>query len=127
MKPFFLAFTLLFSLQFYGQSFKMASLVKEMNQLGEIKGIVLDHEFNNEPLIFATVAIKNTNLSTTTDLDGTFSFNLKPGTYTLIFSFTGYKTIEIPAIHISANNTSTCNQILSALQLEPSIVVSQLK
>ncbi|MFD1292815.1 carboxypeptidase-like regulatory domain-containing protein [Lutibacter holmesii] len=127
MKPLFLAFALLFSLQFYGQSFEMTSLVKEISQNGEIKGVVLDHEFENEPLVFATVEIKDTNLSTTTDLDGSFSFNLKPGNYTLIFSFTGYKTIEIPGIHISANKTSTCNQIMSALQLQPNLVVSQMK
>ena len=127
MKQFFLAFSLLFSVLSFGQSFEMSSLVKETRQQGEIKGIVLDNEFNNEPLAFASIAIKDTNVSTTTELDGSFTFNLKPGTYTLVFSFTGYKTIEVHNITIAANSTSSCNQILSALTLEPNLVVSQLR
>ena len=49
MKQFFLAFSLLFSILSFGQSFEMSSLIKETKQQGEIKGIVLDKEFNNEP------------------------------------------------------------------------------
>ena len=127
MKHFFLAFSLLFSVISFGQSFEISSLIKETRQQGEIKGIVLDNEFNNEPLAFASITIKDTNVSTTTELDGSFSFNLKPGTYTLIFSFTGYKTIEVNNVTITANSTASCNQILSALTLEPNIVITQLR
>ena len=127
MKQFFLAFSLLFSILSFGQSFEMSSLIKETKQQGEIKGIVLDKEFNNEPLAFASITIKNTNVSTTAELDGSFSFKLKPGTYTLVFSFTGYKSIEVDNVTITANSTASCNQILSALTLEPNLVVSQLR
>ena len=127
MKQFFLAFSLLFSVLSFGQSFEMSSLIKETKQQGKIKGIVLDNEFNNEPLAFASITVKDTNASTTTELDGSFSFNLKPGNYTLVFNFTGYKTIEVPNIHVSANNVVSCNQILGALTLEPNLIVTQLR
>lgn len=127
MKRYFLAFCLLFSALTYSQSFEMSSLVKNTSQNGEIKGIVLDNEYNNEPLAFATITVKNTNLSTTSELDGSFYFDLKPGTYDLVFSFTGYKNIEINNVVVTSNATSSCNQILSALAFEPSMAVSEIK
>lgn len=127
MKQLLLTFTLLFSVLIYGQSFEMTSLVKDMNKLGEIKGVVLDNEFNNNPLVFASITVKDTNVSTTADLDGSFNFNLKPGNYTLVFSFTGYKTIEVSNVRVSANNTSNCNQVLSALTFESNLVASEMK
>ncbi|SNR41544.1 CarboxypepD_reg-like domain-containing protein [Lutibacter agarilyticus] len=127
MKRYFLAFCLLFSALTYSQSFEMSSLVKNTSQNGTIKGIILDNEYNNEPLAFATITIKNSNSSTTSEIDGSFSFNLKPGTYDLIFSFTGYKNIELNNVVVTSNATSSCNQILSALPFEPAMAVSQIK
>lgn len=126
MKRFFLAVCLLFSALSFGQSFEVSSLIKETSQNGEIQGIILDHEFDNEPLAFADIKVKNTNLSVTSDLDGTFSFSLKPGTYTLVFNFTGYKTVEVQNVKITANAKVNCNQILSALVMEPTFVVSEM-
>lgn len=127
MKRYFLAFCLLFSALTYSQSFEMSSLIKKTSQNGEIKGIVLDNEYDNEPLAFATITVKDTNLSTTSEIDGSFYFDLKPGTYHLVFSFTGYKNIELNNVIVTSNTTSSCNQILSALPFEPAMAVSQLK
>ncbi|MFH4968466.1 TonB-dependent receptor [Gaetbulibacter sp. M240] len=64
---------------------------------GSIVGKLIDKEYNNEPLAFANVLIKGTTKGTTSDFDGLYSFNdLDPGPYTLIFSFVGYTTQEIP-------------------------------
>lgn len=127
MKRYILAFCLLFSVITYSQSFEISSLVKNTSQNGTIKGIVLDNEYNNEPLAFATITVKNTNLSTTSEIDGSFYFDLKPGTYDLIFSFTGYKNIELNNVVVTQNATSSCNQILSALPFEASMVASKIK
>lgn len=126
MKRFFLAVCLLFTALSFGQSFEVSSLISDTSQNGEIQGIVLDNEFDNEPLAFAEISVKNTNLTTTSDLDGTFSFNLKPGTYTLVFNFTGYKTVEVQNVKISALAKVNCDQILSALVMEPTFVVSKM-
>ncbi|MBS1653901.1 MAG: carboxypeptidase-like regulatory domain-containing protein [Bacteroidetes bacterium] len=48
-----------------------------------------------EPLQGASVFCQNTTLGTTTNKQGTFSLELKPGGYELIFSYTGYQTKQI--------------------------------
>jgi len=66
---------------------------------GSIVGKLTDKEYNNEPLAFANVLIKGTTTGTTSDFDGLYVFNdLEVGSYTLIFSFVGYETIEIETI-----------------------------
>lgn len=127
MKQFLVLLFLVTSAIAHSQSFKVNSLVSEQTKSGKITGIILDNEVANEPLAFATVEVKDTNLSTTTELDGSFSFNLKPGTYTLVYSFIGYKTIEVNDVEVTSNKELKVNQQLSALTPSMPILVSQLK
>jgi len=48
------------------------------------------------PVIGATVMEKGTNNGTVTDFDGNFKLKVAPGK-TLVFTYIGYKTIELPA------------------------------
>lgn len=83
-------------------------------QTGTIAGIITDKEFNNEPLPFATIAIKGTNDGTTSDLDGLFSFeNLQVGNYDLFISFVGYESIELKAVEVVSNRVTNLNIPLS--------------
>ena len=54
---------------------------------------------SGEPLIGATVAVKNSTDGTVTDIDGNYSLKTKK-TLTqkdlLVFSYVGYKTLEVP-------------------------------
>ncbi|SDW14403.1 CarboxypepD_reg-like domain-containing protein [Lutibacter oricola] len=100
----------------FGQTFEMESLIKE-NTNGVLQGVVLDNEVSNEPLAFASVTIKETNTTIKTELDGTFSFNLKPGFYTLEFSFIGYDSVVVSKIEVSSNLTTVKNQKLKALEV----------
>lgn len=127
MKQFLVLLFVVTSAIAHSQSFKVNSLVSEQTKSGKITGIILDNEVANEPLAFATVEVKDTNLSTTTELDGSFSFNLKPGTYTLVYSFIGYKTIEVNDVEVTSNKELKVNQQLSALTPSMPILVSQLK
>lgn len=126
MKRLLVAFFLIFSLATYSQTFKVSSLIDQTDKLVSIKGIVLDEEVNHEPLAFATITVKETNESTTSNIDGSFSFNLEPGNYTLIYSFIGYKTVAIENVKVGFNETSNYNQLLRALNREMPILVSQL-
>ncbi len=83
---------------------------------GTLQGVVLDKETNNEPLPFANVFIKGSQSGTTTDLDGAFLFKADPGTYTLVFSFVGYRTIEIPNIIIKADEVTTLENVTLAAE-----------
>ena len=79
----FLAFALLFSTGLFAQV--------------TVKGKVVDK--TNAPLAGASVVIKGTTEGTTTDANGTFSFQTaKTGSVDLVFSFVGFQTHTIPAI-----------------------------
>ena len=113
---------LIFSSTFlYSQSFEVGSLIADSSKKGKIEGVVLDNEVNNEPMAFANISVKNTDFETTSDLDGSFSFNLKPGKYTLEIQFLGYATIELGNVEVVAGNTLSIKQKLSALKLNSDI------
>jgi iron complex outermembrane recepter protein len=57
-----------------------------------IKGTVKDA--GGSPIIGASVAVSPGNQGTITDLDGNFEIALSPGKYTVIYTYTGYKTME---------------------------------
>ncbi len=80
---------------------------------GTIKGTVLDKDANNEPLGFATVTIKNTTIGTETDFDGNYTLSVNPGTYVIVFSYLGYKTIE-ETVTVKAGETITLNKTMAA-------------
>lgn len=69
--------------------------VKNENiQQKEISGTVTDNE--GMPLPGASITIKGTNIGTTTDFDGNFILTIKDDATTLIVSYIGFGTQEIP-------------------------------
>ena len=61
-----------------------------------ISGIVLDKD-NSEGLIGASILLKGTSKGTITDFDGSFTLeNVEPGAQTLVISYTGYGSLEVP-------------------------------
>jgi uncharacterized membrane protein len=105
----------------FSQSFEVSSFFADAPKNGKIEGVVLDNEVNNEPLAFATISVKNTNFETNSDVTGSFSFNLKPGKYTLEVQFLGYETIELRDVAVVAGNTISIKQNLKALKLNADI------
>lgn len=72
-------------------------------QTGSIVGKLIDTEYNNEPLPFANVFLKGTKKGITSDIDGLYSLeNISPGTYTIVYSYIGYETVEIPDVKVTA-------------------------
>lgn len=67
-----------------------------------ITGKITDKE-TGEPMIGVTVVLKGTTIGTTTDVDGNYRLSAGPDE-TIVFSFIGYKRIEIPAKDQSAIN-----------------------
>ena len=71
---------------------------------GIIKGHLTDAQ-SGEPLMFANVALLGTVLGGVTDEQGNYQLsNIKPGTYTLLFSYIGYGDYEVQ-VTISAGET----------------------
>lgn len=80
---------------------------------GTITGVLTDKDMNNAPLAFANAVIKGTSIGATTDDKGRYSLKVEPGNYTLIFSFIGYETIEVP-VTVKEGETLTIDKALGA-------------
>ncbi len=77
-----------------------------------IRGTVLD-AITGEPMIGATVVLKENNLKQLVRLDGTFMFkNVKPGAYHLEITFTNFTRFEQQINHIATENTLIAAQLL---------------
>ncbi|MEH6764002.1 MAG: TonB-dependent receptor [Aequorivita antarctica] len=92
--------------------FTVVTLAQES---GSIVGKLTDTDYNNEPLPFANVFIKGTTIGVTSDIDGLYAIeNVKPGTYTVVFSFVGYETVEIPNVTVIGDKVTNINVPMSA-------------
>ncbi|HET8837714.1 MAG TPA: TonB-dependent receptor [Flavobacteriaceae bacterium] len=93
---------------------------------GTIKGTLLDKE-TEQPLAFANIIVKDAAIGTISDFEGNYIIeNISPGTYTLIYSFIGYKNVEKPGISIGPGDTKEIDISLqaSASALEQVVVTS---
>ena len=82
-------------------------------QKGTITGTLTDKDLNNEPLPFANVVIKGTNIGVTTDETGKYTLSLEAGSYTIQFSFLGYESIE-EKVDVKAGETVTISKALGS-------------
>ena len=64
-----------------------------VQQSSTVNGKITDA--NGEPIIGASVVIKGTTNGTITDFDGNFMLEV-PAKATLVVSYVGYKTLEVP-------------------------------
>jgi hypothetical protein len=92
----------------------LSSFIARSQNTGAITGLLKDKEFNNEPLAFANILIKNSSKGTTSDFDGKYTLDkLEPGVYIVQFSYVGYQTVEIETT-IEAGKTNSIDVILEA-------------
>ncbi|MFN7116549.1 MAG: SusC/RagA family TonB-linked outer membrane protein, partial [Saprospiraceae bacterium] len=82
-----------------------------------VTGTVVDE--TNEPLIGASILVKGTTIGTVTEADGTYTLTLSENATTLIFSYTGYATQEIP---IGASNVIDVTLTTDVAQLSEVVV-----
>ncbi|HIB36552.1 TonB-dependent receptor [Mesonia sp.] len=93
----------------------LVSAISFAQETGSIAGVLTDKETGDQPLPFANVTIKGTTKGTTTDFDGLYQItNIEPGTYTVVFSFVGYETLEVPNVKVVANKETEVNTGLGA-------------
>ena len=95
-------------------------------QTGKIAGTIMDGEFN-EPMAFANVLIKNTTKGTSSDFDGKYLIDIEPGSYTLVFSYIGYQTIEISDVLVSSGDDVIVDVTLNTNSLETVVITTTIK
>jgi TonB-linked SusC/RagA family outer membrane protein len=89
----------------------------------QIKGKVTDAQGNG--LAGITVSVQNTTFSTATDLSGNYALNanLRPGTYSIVFSGVGFKSVTQQANVSTAGDVSVDVQLTAdALNLDEVVV-----
>ncbi len=89
----------------------MASVVGAFAQSVSVKGKVTDDQGNGLPGV--SVVVKTTTAGTVTDSDGNFTVNVPNNNATLVFSFIGYLTQEIPVNNQSTINVSMATDVKS--------------
>ncbi|MFH6602870.1 TonB-dependent receptor domain-containing protein [Maribacter algicola] len=93
----------------------LAAMHSNAQDNGSIAGKITDKEVNNEPLPFANILIKGTTKGTTSDFDGLYEIaDLEAGTYTVVYSFVGYETVELPNIAVVAGKVTTVDLGMAA-------------
>ena len=97
-------------------------------QSGIITGTVNDGEYN-DILPFANVIIKDSQRGALSDFEGKYSLELKPGIYTVQFSFVGYQTLEINEVIVKNGETIVVDVTLKAstAKLDEVIITTSLK
>jgi hypothetical protein len=87
-------------------------------QSGKIQGRIYDIT-SNEPLPFANIIIAGTNIGTTSDLDGNFTFTgVNPGFIQLIATYVGYKQTISQEILITNAKTATVDIAMEVAETE---------
>jgi outer membrane receptor protein involved in Fe transport len=78
-------------------------------QTGTVTGVLIDKDVatENEPVAFASVVLKGTTYGAQSDFDGKYRIVAPAGTYTLVVSFVGMKTVEV--IDVVVKNGFTTN------------------
>lgn len=80
---------------------------------GTLTGVIIDKDLNNGTLAFATVLVKETKNSISSDENGKYSIDLNPGNYTIEFSFVGYESFE-KTVTIKKGEVTTINGYIGA-------------
>ncbi|AZQ42946.1 TonB-dependent receptor [Nonlabens ponticola] len=85
-------------------------------QTGRVVGTIYDKDSGEERLTvpFASVVLKDTQLGAQTDIDGKFNIVAPVGTYTLVASFVGMQTIEVPNVVVRDGFTTTVDIDMAA-------------
>lgn len=77
-------------------------------QTGTLRGTVTDAS-NGETVIGATVVVEGTTTGTSTDLDGNFSLEVAPGTYTFVFSSISFADKKVSDVVIKEGEVTILN------------------
>lgn len=84
---------------------------------GVVKGAITDQLLDQEPLVMATVQIIGEETIAQTNFHGNYELdNLKPGEYTLVFSYLGYEDKKT-TITIKENTIASIDMALAPIQI----------
>lgn len=93
----------------------LVTVSQAQNPAGTLRGRVVDEQ--GTPLAGTNILIKEQNTGCTTDSKGRYHIRLQPGTYTVRYSFIGYKT-RTETLKVYPGSTTTKNIELESTAIE---------
>lgn len=90
-----------------------------------VKGKVVDAE-TNEDLIGASVMVEGTSSGVVTDIDGSFTLNVKSSNVTLLFKYIGYKDLKMKVSQKGKVNLGTVTMQPDAVALSDVTITSSI-
>ena len=73
----------------------------------KVSGIITDKD-SKQPVSFVSISLKGLMNNAESDLNGNYEITMKPGTYTIVYAFIGYKTTE-KQVTVTDNETLNLN------------------
>jgi hypothetical protein len=86
------------------------TIISFAQNTAKVSGIITDKD-SKQPVSFVSVSLKGTMINAESDINGNYEIAMKPGKYTIVYAFIGYKTFE-KAITVAADETITENVAL---------------
>ncbi|MDN5349363.1 MAG: hypothetical protein PWQ54_759 [Bacteroidales bacterium] len=94
-------------------------------QNGKIRGTIYE-ESTGETLVGVTILVVGTTTGTMSDLDGQFTLDLAPGTYSIQFSYISYQTIVLEDVKVVSGQVTVLDDLImkESSQVLAEVVVS---
>ena len=73
----------------------------------KVAGLITDKD-SKQPVGFVSVSLKGTMINAESDINGNYEITMKPGKYTVVYAFIGYKTFEKEVV-VAENENITQN------------------
>lgn len=102
-------------------------LITTITVAGPLKGIVID-KMTREPLVGASITVKNSKIGASAGLDGSFIFKqLSPGEYDIVVQYVGYESLSRKVKILSTNTALVIEFALSEKSnfLQEAVVTSK--
>jgi outer membrane receptor protein involved in Fe transport len=85
----------------------LLSMISFAQNSAKVSGIITDKD-SKQPVSFVSISLKGLMTNAESDLNGNYEITMKQGTYTIVYSFIGYKTFE-KQVTVADNETLNLN------------------
>ncbi len=83
------------------------TIISFAQNTAKISGIITDKD-SKQPVSFVSISLKGSMTNAESDINGNYEIAVKPGSYTVVYAFIGYKTLE-KEVTVADNETLNLN------------------
>ncbi len=79
------------------------TIISFAQNTAKVTGLITDKD-SKQPVGFVSVSLKGTMINAESDINGNYEIAMKPGKYTIVYAFVGYKTFEKEVVVVENEN-----------------------